>query len=392
MEQIKTILRNLSLRKSIALYIVTFTVIALILSTGTAAVCDYAADQICSSYPVGGEKYYLTNEAGERFGEGTYITDQTIQYSPEDERVLTILDAIPLFATPVYSALCIIAAALLFYRIKLKIPLSELSTASRKIAESDLDFQVSYKSSDEMGKLCASYEIMRATLAGNFASMWRQVEDRKQLNAAFAHDLRTPLTVIKGYDEMLSANKDPVVRETAATMQKHITRMENYIASMSTLRRLEDSRPEYRSVELQPYLKTLEESALVFCKQGGKNLRLENNVDSKELLLDPSYISQVLDNLLSNAIRYARQTITIAVRENGNELILSVSDDGTGFSDEMIACASNPYCTSETDRSKHFGLGLYICKLLCENHNGQLTLENGSEGARVTAFFKSASV
>ena len=392
MEQIKKIMRNMSLRKSITLYITIFTVIALVLSTATAAVCDYLAECIYNSYPISGEKYYLTNDDGERLGEGVYIIDQVIQYSPEDEKVLSILNTIPTFASPAYSALCIIAAAFLFYKNKLKLPLYELSNASKKIAENDLNFQVFYKSNDEIGKVCNSYEIMRATLADNFTSMWRQVEERKQLNAAFAHDLRTPLTVIKGYDEMLVKNKDPVVRDTAMTIKKHINRMENYISSMSTLRRLEDSHPEYIRLELQPYLKTLEESASLFCKQGGKTLRLENNVYSKELWLDPSFVSQVIDNLLSNAIRYANQKIVITVEENNGGLILSVFDDGNGFSDKTISCASNPYFTSEADHFKHFGIGLYICKLLCENHNGNLKLENVSEGAKVTAFFKSASL
>lgn len=98
--------------------------------------------------------------------------------------------------------------------------------ASGKISRNDLNFSIEYDSKDELGKLCNSFEIMRTTLAENFSDMWRQVEERRQLNAAFAHDLRTPLTVLKGYDEMLKASDDPKTRDTAATMEKHILRME----------------------------------------------------------------------------------------------------------------------------------------------------------------------
>ena len=136
---------------------------------------------------------------------------------------------------PIYSAFCIIAAALLFYRNRLKKPLAELRAASEKIANNDLDFSIDYDSNDELGQLCASFEIMRTTLADNFSKMWRQVEERKALNAAFAHDLRTPLTVLKGYNEMLQASENSQTRETAATMGKHISRMENYVSSMSNL-------------------------------------------------------------------------------------------------------------------------------------------------------------
>ena len=116
--------------------------------------------------------------------------------------------------------------------------------ASEKISNNDLDFSIEYDSKDELGQLCTSFEIMRTALANNFTEMWRQVEERKQLNAAFAHDLRTPLTVLKGYNEMLQASDNPQTRETAVTMGKHILRMETYVSSMSNLRRLEDTQPD----------------------------------------------------------------------------------------------------------------------------------------------------
>lgn len=392
MDQIKSFFRNLSLRKSIVLYISIFTIIALVFSVGTAALCNYTAEKIHDSYPVIGEKYYLTNEAGEQLGDGVYIGDQAINYSPEDKLFLSVLEVVPIFTTPIYCAFCIMTAAFLFYRNKLKLPLLELNTASKKIADNDLNFRVSYQSADELGELCSSYEIMRSTLAANFSSMWRQVEDRKQLNAAFAHDLRTPLTVLKGYDEMLQTSVDPMVKDTAATMGKHITRLENYIDSMSKLRRLEDAQPAYEEIQMQPYLKSLADSALLLCTQKQMQLCFENNTASKVLYLDKSFVSQVLDNLVSNAVRYAERTITITADESGSGLVLSVSDDGAGFTKEFLKKATNPFFTSEVNRSEHFGLGLYICKILCEHHGGYLSLENLSDGARVTAFFSSASL
>ncbi|MDO5734787.1 MAG: histidine kinase dimerization/phospho-acceptor domain-containing protein, partial [Eubacteriales bacterium] len=112
-------------------------------------------------------------------------------------------------------------------------------------------------------KLCASFEIMRSTLENNFSLMWRQAEDRQQLHAAFVHDLRTPLTVLKGYGEMLEASSDAMVKDTAKTMGKHIQRLEDYIETMSRLRSLEDSVPEYRESNLQKMLESLQSSAKV---------------------------------------------------------------------------------------------------------------------------------
>ncbi|MFD2880718.1 HAMP domain-containing protein [Paenibacillus rhizoplanae] len=87
-----------------------------------------------------------------------------------------------------------------FYHNKLKQPIGTLREASQKISGNDLNFRIPQASEDEMGQLCGSFERMRAALEDNNRQMWRSIEDRKQLNAAFfSHDLRTPLTVLRGY-------------------------------------------------------------------------------------------------------------------------------------------------------------------------------------------------
>lgn len=392
MDKMKHSGRNLSLRKSLVLYMAAFVVLALILSVTTISLCDNKINAIRTSYPTYGEKYYLTNEQGERLGDGALIGNTPVVYSEHDEHTIAFLEIFPIIAAPLYSTICIIAAVLLFYSNRLKEPLAELYVASEKISNNDLNFTIEYNSNDELGQLCTSFEIMRTTLAKNFSEMWRQVEERKQLNAAFAHDLRTPLTVLKGYNEMLQASDNPRTRETAVTMGKHISRMEAYVSSMSNLRRLEDARPEYKTVLLQPFLSTLYKSMEMICKQKGKTLYLQNSIPSSQLSIDTDYVSQVSNNLIANAARYAHNTITISFAVHDNGLLLSVADDGKGFDKNILQKATSPYFTEETDRSEHFGLGLYICKLLCEHHGGYLRIENVSSGAKVIAFFKSSSL
>ena len=325
-------------------------------------------------------------------GDGAYIGIVPVPMSKEDERTIALLEKLPIVATPIYSAFCIIAAALLFYRNRLKKPLAELRTASEKIANNDLDFSIDYDNSDELGQLCASFEIMRTTLADNFSKMWRQVEERKALNAAFAHDLRTPLTVLKGYNEMLQASENPQTQETAAIMGKHISRMESYVSSMSNLRRMEDAQPEYKLIDLQTVASSLYDSAKIVCAKNGKELILQNDMPVSQLSLDGAFVSQVSNNLISNAVRYARTTVTISFVLHDNGLLLSVSDDGKGFDKNSLQKATSPYYTEESNHSEHFGLGLYICKLLCEHHNGYLKIENTTTGAKVSAYFKSPAL
>ena len=117
-----------------------------------------------------------------------------------------------------------------FYKQQLQKPFSILDYAASKIAKNNLDFKVIYKKEDEMGKLCASFEKMRQALQENNEEMWRQMEERRQLNAAFSHDLRTPLTVLKGQSELLMQYAPKMTAEkvsrTSEMMHQHIARLE----------------------------------------------------------------------------------------------------------------------------------------------------------------------
>lgn len=385
-------IKNLSLKKSMVLYLTFFALLALLASIATSSLCHHMSQRIDNAYPDVREKYYLTNEQGERLDESTYVYKQPKIMDERDVKLLHILDLLPVVAVPVYSVLALLASVLLFYQIRLKKPLAELRIASEKIADNDLCFSIDYDSKDELGQLCASFEIMRTTLADNFSKMWRQVEERKALNAAFAHDLRTPLTVLKGYNEMLQTSENPQTRETAVTMGKHISRMENYVSSMSHLRRLEDTQPEYKLIDLQSLVSSLYDSAKIVCTKNGKELILQNDIPNSQRPLDSAFVLQVFNNLISNAVRYARTAVTISFALRDNGFLISVSDDGKGFDKSSLQKATSPYYTEESDHSEHFGVGLYICKLLCEHHNGYLKIENTETGANVSAFFKTSAL
>lgn len=387
MEPLKRRWHNLSLRKTLVVYITVAALLAVVLCEMTNDLCGMEIREIHAGYLDSIEKYYLTNERGERMGDGTYIGTDAFPLSPEDQRTVDILRALPRVTTPVWSALCILGAALLFYRNKLKRPLAELRLASEKISQNDLDFAVAVHSRDELGQLCASFETMRAALAQNFSEMWRQMEERKRLNAAFAHDLRTPLTVLKGHNEMLQSSGDEQTRATAVTMQRHISRLEHYVDTMSQLRRLEDTQPVYRQTPLKVLAASLYESGTILCEQAGKRFSMENRITSLSLSLDGDLISRVYGNLIANAVRYAASQVELCLEETAEGLLLSVSDDGPGFDKNSLEKATEPYFTGE--KADHFGLGLYTSKILCEHHGGWLRLENTASGARITVFFKS---
>ena len=252
-------------------------------------------------------------------------------------------------------------------------------------SEKMLDISLVDKDIEQLAAVLNQYnEKQRQSIA----STLRHEMYLKESIANISHDLRTPLTVLKGYNEMLQASDNSQTRETAATMGKHISRMENYVSSMSNLRRMEDTQPDYKLIDLQPLVSSLYDSAKIVCTKNGKELILQNDIPILQLSLDSAFISQVCNNLISNAVRYARTLVTISFALHDNGLLLSVSDDGNGFDKDSLQKAANPYFTGESNHSEHFGLGLYICKLLCEHHNGYLRIENTEVGAKVSAFFK----
>ena len=102
-----------------------------------------------------------------------------------------------------YIMIGIGAAAAIYYRRKLRRPIAQLQHAVEKIQEDTLDFCIEYSGDDELGKLCGSMEKMRRELRQKHKALWESLEQRKLLNASVAHDIRTPITVLKGYLESL---------------------------------------------------------------------------------------------------------------------------------------------------------------------------------------------
>ncbi len=283
-----------------------------------------------------------------------------------------------------------------FYRWKLKRPLSVLNEAAEKIGKNDLDFQIEQTSADELGRLCGSFETMRGSLEKNNKAMWRAVEERRRLNAAFAHDLRTPLTVLQGYSDYLleglpAGKVDPKKAEaTVSTMKQNLTRLQQYVESMNSIQKLEELSIKPVEISFSALCEQLRETAEILRGKDGFSFTASGE---GSLSLDQEVFFRVFENLMSNAGRYAKSTVEISLTRQENTLSLRVADDGPGFPPEALKRATDPYYRGEksatAEITPHFGLGLTICKTLCEKHGGSLTLQNRkSGGAGIAADFQ----
>ncbi|MBR1823718.1 MAG: HAMP domain-containing histidine kinase [Ruminococcus sp.] len=297
-----------------------------------------------------------------------------------------------IFAIPLWSVLCLWFAVNRYYHSEIKAPLDTLTKAAEKILSDDLDFKVESKSSNELGQLCVSFEEMRQNLHDSSYRLWKSLEERKRLNSAFSHDLRTPITVLKGYMELierfdgkLSAEKQG---EILKKMSAQINRLEHYTEKMSSIHKLEDIIPDVREITSGKLLSMLDEQGHILC--GDTVFRLNSDIDHGTVLYtDIELVMQIFLNLISNSLRFTKSCVECSAELSDDYFYLTVSDDGCGFSEEAIRKAWQPFYRGEDENDKeHFGLGLYICWLLCRKLGGELKVENNDNGGgKVTAGF-----
>lgn len=289
-----------------------------------------------------------------------------------------------------FSIAGILLCGLAFYRRKLKTPIALLSRAADEISNQNLDFHVSYNSGDELGKLCASFEQMRLTLAENNQRLWSMLEERKRLQASVAHDLRNPIAIIQGYAEYLQLNlpKDSFEKEHASHVADNIhqtaRRLERYTDSLRTINRLEELDIHPQPTDFPALSAKLQRDLALLTDPQGLSLIWEDTVSRQKPRLDTKILYRILENLVGNAARFAAEQITVRLSCDDKLLTVTVSDDGPGFP-KRILNAQEGYAFADAD-GEHTGIGLAICQVLCRKHGGTLTLSNGGHGGGVASF------
>lgn len=286
-----------------------------------------------------------------------------------------------------------------FYRVHIAAPLAELAGAADRIAEQDLDFAIGTVRGRELGRLSETLEHMRASLLEAQRELWRTAESRRRLNAAFAHDLRTPITVLKGTVEMAQMRLrrgDTLDVDALDALSSQVARLERYATSMGGLTKLEDRPVERERLSADVLRGELEHhvAGVVSARGSELDLELASRSESAEsirhgmtVLLDLSLVEEVLDNLLSNACAHAVSSVTFDMMVDAGTLTLVVTDDGPGFTPEALHRGCDPFF-SENKSAEHFGLGLNVSSVLCGLRGGEIALTNAETGgARVIATF-----
>ncbi|NEU05225.1 HAMP domain-containing sensor histidine kinase [Clostridium senegalense] len=318
--------------------------------------------------------------------------------NPHKKLIGTVLGVVTLLSPFIF----IIIYSIIFGRKlskNLNEPFKQLIEASNKIQVQDLDFKLNYPYDNEIGKLMKSFESMRVELDKTLTKQWETEKEKTDMINALSHDLRTPLTVIKGHVELLQdgsyKNEERLLRYLNS-MENSVNRAVLLVEDLNLLSKLEnpDFTLQVEQINVKSFLEDKIEEYIPFSNK--KNIKLslnEINIDANTtFFLDRLRISQVLDNIITNGLRFSPEggKIQIDVEYEKENLFFKVCDSGEGFNEEDLKNIFTKFYRGDKSRRKstgNSGLGLYISKSLVEKHNGNIKAYNSEDSGAIIEFF-----
>ncbi len=334
--------------------------------------------------------------SGSRFREGDIVMSVTrIHSSPQAltprKRFVYYASGAAMVVLPILLALsAVLMCGYMFYAEKLKQPIETLSMATEKISERDLDFTVDYRSNDELGALCGSFEQMRAALRSNYEEMWQMLTERRRLQASVAHDLRNPIAIIEGHAEYLKLHiqggrsDGAKILSVAENIENAAKRLEHYTESIRAINRIEELEVKRETTDLAELFEEISEDYSNIIERGEIGIFCENRVRERTLDLDRQALCRILENAVGNALRFAKSRIDVLFSLEKDRLCITVSDDGAGFPEKILKNKNADFPDS-IGSGEHSGLGLPICRILARKHGGEVALSNDN-GAVVKIF------
>jgi two-component system OmpR family sensor kinase/two-component system sensor histidine kinase BaeS len=260
--------------------------------------------------------------------------------------------------------------------LQITAPARDLTRAAQRVAAGDLAQRVAVQSSDELGEVGMAFNDMAAALS-------RQEELRRQLVADVAHELRTPLSVMRVELESLQDGLTQPTPETIASLGEEVALLSRLVEDLRLLSLMDAGQ---LSLELQPV--TLNAAAQKVAQQvassaerKGVILELAVPASLPDVRADPGRLQQVLLNLLNNALRHtpAGGTVRLSAQPEGSDLHLQVADTGEGIAPEDLPHVFDRFYRADASRARSSGgtgLGLGIARGLVEAMGGRIWAES----------------
>lgn len=262
-------------------------------------------------------------------------------------------------------------------------PITLLKNAAGQISTGDLECEIIQDGDEEIRELCADFEKMRVQLKDSIRMKMRYDDNRKMLVSSISHDLKTPITSIKGYVEGIMdgvANNPEKLRKYLTTIYSKAEQMDVMIDDLLLYSKLDLNQIpfDFQKVNILEYFSyCVQESTLELEKYNIK-IRLENSLEeAKYVMIDSQRLKRVIINIIDNSRKYMGKEqgeIIIMLRETNSSIVIEIKDSGVGIDKEHIDKIFDKFYRGDLARSgtKGSGLGLAIAKQIVEGHRGKI--------------------
>lgn len=294
----------------------------------------------------------------------------------------------------VFTALSV---GLWIYR-SIAVPLVKLKKATKNIKEGNLDFVLEVEGNDEFSQLCQDFEEMRKRLKESTEEKILMDKENKELISNISHDLKTPITAVKGYVEGLLDG----VADTPEKQQKYLRTIYNKANDMDRLIneltfycKIDTNRIPYtfNKINVKDYFDDCFEDIGLELSQQQIDLKYENKVDDTVMVIaDAEQIKRVVNNIVGNSVKYMdkpEKSIQIRVLDVGDFVQVEIEDNGRGISAKDLPYIFDRFYRTDTSRNSSkggSGIGLSIVHKIMEDHGGKVWATS-REGLGTTMYF-----
>ncbi|MFC4401763.1 sensor histidine kinase [Gracilibacillus xinjiangensis] len=267
-------------------------------------------------------------------------------------------------------------------------PLKELKEAANRMKEGELEPAIIIKRKDEIGELSDALEEMRVRLIDSVEKQLKYEKNRRELINNISHDLKTPITSIKGYVEGIMdgvANDREKLEKYCRTIHVKATHMDHLIDELFLFSKLDMNSVAFffEKVDIQEFLENMiEEMKLDFEKQKIE-VTLDNKLTGEPFIkADREKLERVIRNILANSIKFfdkEKKQLSLSLEKSDPFILLIIKDNGQGIKKENLAHVLDRFYKGDSSRNTEnggSGIGLAIAKQIVEAHGGTISIES----------------
>ena len=263
-------------------------------------------------------------------------------------------------------------------------PIRKLQVAADNIKNGNLDFRVEAEGNDEIGALCVSFEEMRKRLKDNAEEKIRNEAENKALISNIAHDLKTPITAVKGYSEGILdgvANTPEKVEKYVKTIYTKANEMDTLLNELALYSKIDTNRIPYNfaKINVAEYFADCVEELGIDLETRGIGLAYYNYIeDDVVIIADPEQLRRVINNIVGNSAKYMNKqkgVINIRIKDVGDFIQVEIEDNGKGIQAKDLPYIFDRFYRADASRNSATGgsgIGLSIVKKIVEDHGGKI--------------------